>query len=226
ELMLLSLNSKKEAQHYLKQANWDVQQALNLFYEKPLPKGNPNKDCITVDGTMAFCQDLSIDPTELEFLLVSHHLGSEQMGEFQRLGFVQGCLSLQCESVAQIREALSQARARFDSDPAYFRKMYNYAFVFGRLSGQKSLALDAAIELWRLLLTSKFSQLDQWLSFLETKHKKAISKDTWTLFLDFALQPNFDIDTHDAEGAWPILIDDVRIFFYLESKELTPCYSL
>ncbi|KAI8069265.1 Cullin binding-domain-containing protein [Gongronella butleri] len=221
-LMDVASLSQKDAQMLLKQVNWDVQQALNMYYEKPLPKGNVAKvtalfdkfqdpeqpDVITVDGTIELCQALGMDPTHLEFLLASYHLGSEQMGEFHRKPFVNGCLSMRCETIEQLKAALAQLHAKLMSDQAYFRKIYNYAFLFGRQNGQKNLALDAAIELWKLLLASRFSHLDQWTTFLEAKHKKAISKDTWTLFLDFALQPNFDVDTHDAEGAWPILIDE------------------
>lgn len=30
-------------------------------------------------------------------------------------------------------------------------------------------------------------------------------------FFDFAMQPDLNLNTHDSEGAWPILIDEVRL---------------
>lgn len=62
-----------------------------------------------------------------------------------------------------------------------------------------NIALEAATELWRLLLADKFSLLEDWIKFLEVKfqyisllnlvvmrfsqekHGKAISRDTWNL---------------------------------------------
>ncbi|KAI8343040.1 Cullin binding-domain-containing protein [Chlamydoabsidia padenii] len=230
-LMDFTNTTQKEAQRLLRNANGDINNALNLFYElsstrmtsnKPtttIHSGaiqklfdkyeDPNKkDTITVDGTMELCQDLGIDPTQLDFLLLSYHLGSKQMGEFERQPFVAGCEQLQCDSLDKLKQASATTFSNDLQDADYFRKVYNYAFLFGRQTGQKNLALDAAVELWKLLLTGKFSRLDQWITFLEEKHRKAISRDTWKLFLDFATQPNFDVDTHDAEGAWPILIDE------------------
>jgi DCN1-like protein 1/2 len=97
------------------------------------------KDCITVDGTMNLCQDLGIDPTQLDFLLVSYHLGSKQMGEFTRQPFVDGCVALECYSVDQLKQSLATTFKNDLQDPAYFRKVYNYAFLFGRQTGQKNL---------------------------------------------------------------------------------------
>ncbi|CAO3643174.1 unnamed protein product [Cunninghamella echinulata] len=171
-------------------------------YEDP-----DKKDWITVDGTMELCTGLDIDPTQLEFLLLSYHLGSDRMGEFNRQKFLDACIQMGCDSLDKLKSTLVKAKSDLEN-PDYFRKIYNYAFLFGRQSGQKNLSLEAAVELWRLLLTGRFSMIDQWVTFLEEKHRKAISRDTWNLFLDFATQPSFNTDTHDAEGAWPILIDE------------------
>ncbi|CAO3588141.1 unnamed protein product [Absidia cylindrospora] len=222
--------SQREAQRLLRNTDWDVNTALNAHYElssarkaTTKPKANVNtgaiqkifdkyedpdkKDWITVDGTMELCQDLDIAPTQLDFLLVSYHLGSKQMGEFNRQAFIDACVQLRCDSLEKLKETFATLKNDLQ-DADYFRNIYNYAFLFGRQTGQKNLALEAAVELWKLLLTGRFDRLDQWITFLEEKHRKAISRDTWTLFLDFATQSKFEVDTHDAEGAWPILIDE------------------
>ncbi|KAI7868249.1 DCN1-like protein 2 [Spinellus fusiger] len=242
QLVELTRQSEKDAQRLLQSSQWDVSRAVDIFYRTPAtPQGqtpcmtntksintksintlfdkyqDPDKrDSITVDGCILLCQDLGIEPTALEFLLVSHQLNSERMGEMTRQGFVEGCVKHHCDTVEGLAQAMQTLKTQMDTgvDTA-LRSIYNYAFLFGRQTGQKSLSLEAAIELWRLLLTGRFHLLDSWIQFLQEKHGKAISRDTWSLFYEFASQKDLNVDTHDADGAWPILID--QFVDYLQS---------
>lgn len=106
---------------------------------------NQKPDLITVDGTMQLCQGLEIEPTQLEFLLISHQLGSERMGEFTRDAFTKGCLELQADTVQKLKQALNTTlKQQFETDEG-FRKIYSYAFLLGRQTGQKSLCKDDTI---------------------------------------------------------------------------------
>ena len=97
-----------------------------------------NKEKIMIEGTMQLCQDLGIEPTQLEFLLVSYHLGSERMGEFGHKEFVQGMIRLQCDSISRLKQVLPSLVTALN-DPESFRRVYSYAFLLGRQTGQKSL---------------------------------------------------------------------------------------
>jgi DCN1-like protein 1/2 len=97
-------------------------------------------DFILVDGTMQLCEDLDIEPTQLEFLLISKQLGSERMGEFSRDAFTKGCIQVQADSIEKLKNALvTTLKDQFNNTDDGFRKIYNYAFLLGRQTGQKSL---------------------------------------------------------------------------------------
>jgi DCN1-like protein 1/2 len=153
-----------------------------------------DQDIIAIDGTMQYCQDLGLEPTQIEFLVLSHHLGSERMAEFTQSGFVEGWLKLRCDTIEKMKNTVSTFKQWMEDDGAHFKEIYLYAFKFGRQAGQKSLcklflpyasnltlwnqhtyrafsaviiALDAAVELWRLLLQGRFEHLELWIKFVE-----------------------------------------------------------
>jgi len=49
---------------------------------------------------------------------------------------------------------------------------------------------------------------DWWFEFLTEKGGKGVSKDTWTMFLDFVRTVDSKFQNHDYEAAWPSSIDD------------------
>ncbi|NDW60263.1 DCN1-like protein, partial [Yangia sp. PrR004] len=44
--------------------------------------------------------------------------------------------------------------------------------------------------------------------FLQVRHNKAISRDTWAQLLEFVKTIDPQLSNFDDEGAWPYLIDE------------------
>ncbi|KAJ0961170.1 hypothetical protein J5N97_000854 [Dioscorea zingiberensis] len=57
-------------------------------------------------------------------------------------------------------------------------------------------------------LLKNWPLVDHWCQFLQAKHNKAISRDTWSQLLEFAKTIDPSLSNYDAEGAWPYLIDE------------------
>ncbi|KAK9766037.1 Scaffold-type E3 ligase, variant 2 [Basidiobolus ranarum] len=166
-----------------------------------------DEDAILVEGTEQLCNDLEVDPTDVVMLVVAWHLNAERMCEFSRKGFVDGWASLGCDDLEKMKKIIPKLREELN-DEEKFKQVYQFTFKFSRSENQKSLPLDIAILLWQLLLEGRYDHLDVWIQFLQEKHGKAISKDTWNLFLDFIRSSPHDFNGHDMEGAWPVLIDE------------------
>ncbi|XP_076939139.1 uncharacterized protein LOC143607653 [Bidens hawaiensis] len=105
-------------------------------------------------------------------------------------------------------------RFSFSADLFGFGTRYNIGWYEGLdaiwlFLGKKSLALETAIGMWQLLYAEKkWPLIHHWCHFLQTKHNKAISRDTWSLLLEFATGVDPGLSNYDAEGAWPYLIDE------------------
>jgi len=185
-----------------------------------------DSDEITIEGTITFCKDLKVDPEEVVLLAIAYELKSPRIGQWTRQGWIDGWKNVGAYSIPTMQSSLIPLRNQLATDSDYFKKVYNYTFDFARSEGQRSLGLDTAQEFWNLLLphgssggaltgkstddiTGWQERYNRWWSeFLTQKGSKGVSKDTWTMFLDFVRSIDAKFSTHDIEGAWPSVIDD------------------
>lgn len=163
-------------------------------------------------GVGSFCQDLQVDPSDIVTLVISWHFQAATMCEFSKEEFVEGMEELGCNSIDSVKRKLPQLRSEL-KDEKTFHDIYNYAYGFACEKGQKCLQLDTAVAMWQLLFAEQgWPLVKRWCQFLETNHKLAISKDTWSQLLDFAkiVRTETDLQQFDAStnSAWPYLIDD------------------
>jgi DCN1-like protein 1/2 len=210
----------------LKAADWNVEAAFEFYYSQPHPSSpqtrtdqrqlealysrykDPHADQINVEGVSQFCDDLQVDPGDVVMLVIAWHMGAATMCEFSREEFISGLKSIGVDTISKLRQQLPSLRAELKDD-SKFREVYMFAFDWAKEKGQKSLALETALGMWKLLYAQKsWPLVDNWCSFLQQKHNKAISKDTWSQAFEFAKSIDPSLSNYDSEGAWPYLLDE------------------
>ncbi|KAF3533706.1 hypothetical protein DY000_02043305 [Brassica cretica] len=185
-------SSEKSALQALKASDWQIEAAFDVFYSQPQPKSNdPYSDMILAEGVSVLCSDL-------QFNLV--RISDDSI-----------------DSIGKLQEKLAFIRSEL-KDEQKFYEIYNFAFGWAKEKGQKSLALDTAIGMWQLLFAEReWPLVNHWCDFLQDRHNKTISKDTWAQLLEFARTVNPVLSNYDAEGAWPYLIDEFVEYLYDKS---------
>lgn len=169
---------------------------------------------------MELLGDLEIDPQDVGALIFSELVKSPTLGIVKREGFVEGFGRVGADSTSKMRNVVLQRRSALPDANArqQFKDIYNHTFIVALQPGQKAVALEVAVEFWRLLFTSPSLEwssqttpwIEWWLEFMEAKWKKAVNKDLWKQTLSFAEQTLKDdrLTFWTEESSWPSVIDD------------------
>eukprot|EP00126_Sphaerothecum_destruens_P002610 Sdes_comp16034_c0_seq3m5234 len=150
-------DSKKKSSSMGKEkgSQTDVKKIEALFehyaeYENP-SKNSTTLDAIQVLGIEKFCQDLQLDPSDLLILIIAWKMKAKTMCVFTREEFIKGFLSMGCDSIQKLQSKFISLKTEIFQESS-FRDLYMFSFHFGLEPGQKSLSLDVAIALWKILL--------------------------------------------------------------------------
>eukprot|EP00698_Gefionella_okellyi_P003188 TRINITY_DN12983_c0_g1_i1.p1 TRINITY_DN12983_c0_g1~~TRINITY_DN12983_c0_g1_i1.p1 ORF type:complete len:251 (+),score=31.11 TRINITY_DN12983_c0_g1_i1:124-876(+) len=178
-----------------------VEALFNRYKDPTAPKVGP-------EGMMLFCEDLRVEPTDIIMLLIAWKFEAKCMSEFARNEFVEGFKSLGVDSIDGLRALFPQLHKELQ-DPRSYKEFYLWLFDFAKEEGKKVVDLEMAINLWGLVLATRFPYLQKWIDFLQSRPGvKAISRDIWSLLPDFARSIGDDLANYDDEGAWPLLLDE------------------
>eukprot|EP01062_Namystynia_karyoxenos_P074572 TRINITY_DN7150_c1_g1_i1.p1 TRINITY_DN7150_c1_g1~~TRINITY_DN7150_c1_g1_i1.p1 ORF type:complete len:343 (+),score=85.75 TRINITY_DN7150_c1_g1_i1:79-1029(+) len=216
----------------LSQNGWNLEAALNVFFQgggdaahdhgkltelfdacKRVGQedGGGTSDCIQGNGLVHLCEQIGVEPYGDPLILIFAWLvRAQESYQFARGEFIDGLAQLGCRSAEDIKQRISEWRREPHRDAARWRDFYRFCFEWSKPAGQRGLPPEDACELWKLLLQGEKSWplLPEWCEWVQTKHKRAISKDVWHQFSDFArLRPDF-ADYDAVNGAWPVLFDE------------------
>ena len=168
---------------------------------------------------MAYLKALGVSLEETVMLAVLSQARAPTMGELVRTDFVQGWEACGAESMDAQRTQVSRFRSYLGSDADFFQTVYRHSFILARLTGQRAVNLDTAIDFWRMLFSpsgldwkdSDTDWLNLYVDFLEKSWGKSVSKDVWDQTLMFARKTLADGTLgwwSEEDSAWPSVIDD------------------
>ncbi|KAI0556552.1 DCUN1 domain containing protein [Gracilaria domingensis] len=166
----------------------------------------PAVDYAAIEDMFNSCRDAD-DILDISTLIFAWKLQAKVPFEFSKKEFVDGCANLRADSWDKLKKVIPSLRAAI-TDTKDFRSFYMYAFEYNKPPEQRSLPIETARQLFPLIFAGRFTHLDLWMDFLKNR-RQAISRDTYTLLLDFANTVDDSMSNYDEEnGAWPVLLDE------------------
>eukprot|EP01123_Difflugia_compressa_P008213 TRINITY_DN2395_c1_g1_i1.p1 TRINITY_DN2395_c1_g1~~TRINITY_DN2395_c1_g1_i1.p1 ORF type:complete len:253 (+),score=27.97 TRINITY_DN2395_c1_g1_i1:54-812(+) len=226
-------SSEARSLTYLKRFKWDVEAAVNDYFQNPPPLEKQKYDERAIEslfdtyagkggtiigetGLENFFNDINVDLSDMMSLAISWQLRAKTIGSFSKEEFVNGFKRLNCATISDIKNQVKTLKTELQDDKV-FKEFYLYVFDFakGPHENKRVLELEIAIVMWETVLVNRFKYLPEWVAYVREVHAKPINRDTWSLLLDFS-RINF-LEDYDTEGAWPSLIDE--FVEYVKSKK-------
>lgn len=133
------------------------------------------------------------------------------------------------DTISKQKQHIPTLRRALPANSDTFKKTYKGTFQLGRAAGSKVIPLDNAIEYWKTLFSAPSLDwssettpwLQWWIEYLESKWKKAVSKDMWDqtgLFVTKSIKDE-SMSWWSEEGSWPGVIDDFVAFVKVKREQ-------
>jgi len=104
-------------------------------------------------------------------------------------------------------------RARYwgyaaDTKTAY-SEFYTFLFILCKPPQSRNIDMETACAMWSVCLAPRYPLANDIIAFITEKGTyKAVTKDIWSMMLEFCRTISPNLDNYDADGAWPTLLDD------------------
>ncbi|KAL1934206.1 hypothetical protein VTP01DRAFT_6388 [Rhizomucor pusillus] len=166
-------------------------------------------EIISPEGCQAFFEEIQVPLDSIYPILIAWKMNANRMGYFAKEEWIHGMKDMNVDTPEKLRNILPTLE-RSLQDEQTFKKLYQFAFGYGKSPGQKSMDVDVAIAMWQVLLNnSRYPDILSFIEFLQTeKPVKVINKDQWSSLLDFFCSLPPDLSTYDHTSSWPVLFDD------------------
>jgi DCN1-like protein 1/2 len=235
EFKAVTNTSDKVATEALKKTNWDLERALDGFFNKggeakasgfsfgsdskvdktKLGKifdkyagtTEKDKDLMFDEKLAEYLKAIGVDPEGAASLGVAWRLKCKALGAIKRAEFLDGWANLGIDSIDKMQTQAKEI-AKTLENKTDFKEFYRWLFDFVKVEGdRKTIEVGTAVDMWNLVLTKHFTLLPKFLKFLESQGTKTVSHDLWTMLFEFARDVKPDLSNYDADGAWPADID-------------------
>jgi len=205
-------SSKSQDNSYGDSSSSFSSKRCNAFFNEYASTDDP--DIINPYGIEKLCTDLSVNPEDPVTLVLAWKMGAEQMGYFSRKEWMKGLQDLQCDSLVKLRSKLDYLRNLL-YETHTFKDIYRYAFDFCKEKDQRSLDMETARAMMKILLHGirKWALFPFFDTFLSESKYKVINKDQWSNVLEFSRTVSNDLSNYDEDGAWPVMLDEFVDWF-------------
>uniref|UniRef100_A0AC34FNR0 Defective in cullin neddylation protein n=1 Tax=Panagrolaimus sp. ES5 TaxID=591445 RepID=A0AC34FNR0_9BILA len=228
----LTESSEENAIAFLQATNWNLELSADNYYTNPPqqlarssstqsqnvkgydnmfrkysddPKDNlPGK--IGPNGVVRLLNDLRVDPSDRSVLILAWKLKAETQCEFSKDEWFKGMEAIKCDTLEKLASFMKNSASQIQ-DPASFRQFYHFTFNYAKPLASRGLALSTAVAYWRIIFGEN-RRVEDWISYLERQQDRGVTKDEWSLFLEFLNTVKADLSNYDPEGAWPVRIDE------------------
>lgn len=185
-----------------------------LFAKYATDENEEGEKYIYVDGVVALCEDLGIDPSsDIAVLVLFWRFRASEYCTVTKEEFVSGMTAMEVTSVEELKATLPTL-VKDAYAPQNFKDFFKFVFQINRQGTERTLDYATVSALLQLVVGPSTPQpsvhLKGFLAFLGRNPTGRFRADEWGQFLEFSqrVSPDNDFENYDDTDAWPVLIDE------------------